>query len=88
MELTDAKLIELVEAIDRLRSAGWTVEPPASKRSVTARRASKNPVGRPPKNGRRKRGRPPKTKELAVGIISDIRDAPVDREMSNQGSTD
>jgi hypothetical protein len=69
MSLIDAKMIELVEAIDFLRSAGWTVEPPASKRSVTARRASKSPVGRPPKspvsrppkNGRRKRGRPPKT---------------------------
>jgi len=74
MELTDAKLIELVEVIDLLRSAGWTVEPPASKRSATnagvkrvgrppkkrVGRPPKKRVGRPPKNGRRKPGRPPK----------------------------
>jgi hypothetical protein len=57
------KLTELVEAIDVLRKAGWTVEPPR-KRSTTASRISEpKRVGRPPKNGRRKRrkrGRPPK----------------------------
>ena len=52
MKRTDAKMIELVEAIDLLRKAGWTVEPPAAKRSATARRPSKagtKRVGRPPK---------------------------------------
>jgi hypothetical protein len=48
MNLTDAKIIELVETIDLLRSAGWTVEPPAPKKRV----------GRPPK---KRVGRPPKT---------------------------
>ena len=55
------KTIELVEAIDLLRKAGWTVEPPA-KRSTGATRPRKSKrVGRPPKNGRRKPGRPRKT---------------------------
>jgi len=56
MTLTDAKLIELVEAIYLLRNAGWTVEPPAEKRGTTARRTSKG-VGRPSK---KRVGRPPK----------------------------
>ena len=42
MALSDAKLIELVEAIELLRGAGWTVEPPALKPSAKQ-------VGRPPK---------------------------------------
>ena len=46
MELS-MRLTELVEAIDFLRKARWKVEPPARR-------------GRPPKNGRRKRGRPRK----------------------------
>ena len=60
MKQTDAKMIELVEAIDLLRNAGWTVEPPAVKRTTTARRASKagtKRVGRPPK---KRVGRPRK----------------------------
>jgi hypothetical protein len=56
----ETKMIELVEAIDVLRKAGWTVEPPA-KRSTAVRERPKR-RGRPPKNGRRKRGRPPKQK--------------------------
>jgi hypothetical protein len=56
MKLTDATMIELVEAIDLLRNAGWTVEPPAAK-GTTARRPSKKRVGRPPK---KRVGRPPK----------------------------
>ena len=40
MALANAKLIELVEAIELLRSAGWTVEPPASTSSAKR-------VGRP-----------------------------------------
>lgn len=71
---TDSKAIELLEAVEKLRNAGWTVEPPA-KRPATrtgkrvgrppAKRRKKavgasRPVGRPPKNGRRKRGRPRK----------------------------
>jgi len=50
------QLTELVGAIDVLRKAGWTVEPP--RRHRTRR------VGRPPKNGRRKRGRPRKTEAV------------------------
>jgi len=54
------KVTELVEAIDLLRKAGWTVEPPA-KRSTTAKRVSESKrEGRTPTNGRRKRGRPRK----------------------------
>jgi hypothetical protein len=56
MKSTDTKMIELVEAIYVLRSAGWTVEPPAEKRGTTGRRTSKA-VGRPPK---KRVGRPPK----------------------------
>ena len=67
MALPDAKLIELVEAIELLRGAGWTVEPPASKPGAkrvgrppkkAVGRPPKRPVGRPPK---RPVGRPPKT---------------------------
>jgi hypothetical protein len=46
------KVTELLQAIDLLRKAGWTVEPPTTKRGMAAKRS-----GRPPKNGRRKRGR-------------------------------
>jgi hypothetical protein len=54
------KVTELVEAIDVLRKGGWTVEPP-SKRSTSGSRVSESKrVGRPPKNGPRKRGRPRK----------------------------
>jgi hypothetical protein len=67
MALSDAKVIEMVEAIELLRSAGWTIEPPAS--NAGAKRVGRPPkkrVGRPPKKrvGRppKKRvGRPPKT---------------------------
>jgi len=51
--------IELVEAIERLRAAGWTVEPPAKSRANTGPKPKKR-VGRPAKNGRRKRSRPRK----------------------------
>ena len=50
------QLTELVGAIDVLRKAGWTVEPPRRHRTIDGPRR----VGRPPKNGRRKRGRPRK----------------------------
>jgi hypothetical protein len=54
------KVTELVEAIDVLRKEGWTVEPP-SKRSISASLVNESKrVGRPSKNGRRKRGRPRK----------------------------
>jgi hypothetical protein len=54
------KVTDLMEAIDVLRKEGWTVEPP-SKRSISARSVNESKrVGRPPKNGRRKRGRPRK----------------------------
>jgi hypothetical protein len=56
MKLTDAKMIELVEAIYLLRNAGWTIKPPAEKRGTTARRTTKKRVARPPKGV----GRPPK----------------------------
>ena len=54
------KLTELVEAIDVLRNEGWTVEPPSKRRGIASRIGTPKRVGRPPKNGRRKRGRPPK----------------------------
>jgi len=54
------KTIELVEAVDLLRKAGWTVEPPAKRGTTTGRVSKSKRVGRPPKNGRRKRGRPRK----------------------------
>jgi hypothetical protein len=59
MALTDAKLIELMEAIELLRGAGWTVEPPGSKTSTKrVGRPAKKAVGRPRK---RPVGRPRKT---------------------------
>lgn len=71
---SEAKAIELLEAVDLLRKAGWTIEPPAKRRTaLTGKRVGRPPgkrskkavgsskrVGRPPKNGRRKRGRPRK----------------------------
>ena len=66
MALTNAKLIELIETIELLRSAGWTIEPPASKPAAKrAGRPAKKRVGRPPKKraGRpaaKRVGRPPK----------------------------
>jgi hypothetical protein len=50
------RLTELLEAIDFLRKAGWTVEPP-KKRST---RASLIAEPKRPKTGRRERGRPRK----------------------------
>jgi hypothetical protein len=59
MALSDAKLIEMVEAIELLRNAGWTIEPPASKPAAKqVGRPPKKRVGRPPK---KRVGRPPKT---------------------------
>jgi hypothetical protein len=56
----EMKLTELMEAIDLLRQEGWTVEAPKKRgRRASAVGALKR-VGRPPKNGRRKRGRPRK----------------------------
>ena len=58
MALADAKLVELMEVIEALRGAGWTVEPPASKSSAKrVGRPPKKRVGRPPK---KRVGRPPK----------------------------
>ena len=54
------KITELVEAIDLLRKAGWKVEPPVKRSTATSRMSEPTRVGRPPKNGRRKRGRPRK----------------------------
>ena len=50
------RLTELVEAIDFLHNAGWTVEPP--KKAGTKTIGASKRVGRKPKNGRRKRGCP------------------------------
>jgi hypothetical protein len=52
------KLTELVEAIDVLRKAGWTVEPPKKNRTIDSLIGEPRRVGRKPKNGRRRRGRP------------------------------
>jgi len=59
------RLTELVEAIDVLRKAGWTVEPPGKHRTLGSP-IVKEPRrrGRPPKNGRRKRGRPLKSEQV------------------------
>lgn len=67
---TETKAIELLEAIELLRGAGWTIEPPAKQRATRAgKRVGRPPskrgrkakkVGRPPKNGRRGPGRPRK----------------------------
>jgi len=54
------KLLELMEAIDLLRKAGWTVEPPLTRGSHWKLSKQKR-GGRAPKNGRRKRGRPRKS---------------------------
>ena len=73
MNKTEAKALEVLAAIDLLREAGWTIEPPARKatvrRTTTVKRVGRPPkkrVGRPPKKrvGRppkRPVGRPPKT---------------------------
>jgi len=47
------QLTEPMEAIDLLRKAGWTVEPP--------KRRGARAIGRRSKNGRRRRGRPRKS---------------------------
>jgi hypothetical protein len=57
------KTIELVEAIDLLRKAGWTVELPAKRRTAATRASTSKRVGRPPKKDRRKPGRPRKMKD-------------------------
>ena len=54
------KATELVEAVDILRKAGWRVEPPKKRGTMASRVGASKRVGRPPKNGRRKRGRPRK----------------------------
>lgn len=58
--MTVMNATELVEAIDILRKAGWKVEPPAKRNTMATRVSASKRVGRPPKNGRRKRGRPRK----------------------------
>jgi hypothetical protein len=57
------QLTELVEAIDVLRKAGWTVEPPRKHRTIGSEIREPR-LGRPPKNGRRKRGRPRKSETV------------------------
>jgi hypothetical protein len=58
------RLTELVEAIDVLRKAGWRVEPPRKHRTIGSLIGEPRRVGRPPKNGRRKRGRPRKSEQV------------------------
>ena len=58
------QLTELVGAIDVLRKAGWTVEPPRRHRTIGNLISEPRRVGRPPKNGRRKRGRPRKSEAV------------------------
>jgi hypothetical protein len=57
------KLTELLTTVELLRNEGWTVEPPKKRRSATSSLSQTKRVGRPPKNGRRKRGRPRKNQE-------------------------
>lgn len=54
------KLADVMAAIELLRKEGWTVEPPRKRRGAPSNFRQVKRVGRPPKNGRRKRGRPPK----------------------------
>jgi hypothetical protein len=54
------KVTDLVEAIDLLRKAGWSVEAPTKGRTTASQVGAAKRLGRPPKNGRRKRGRPRK----------------------------
>ena len=58
------KLTELVEAIDVLRKAGWTVEPPKKNRTIDSLIGEPRRVGRKHKNGRRRRGRPRKSEQV------------------------
>ena len=61
------KIAELMQAIDLLRKEGWTVEPPRKRGRVAANSVSgPKRIGRPPKNGRRKRGRPRKQERSAA----------------------
>jgi hypothetical protein len=57
------KLAEMLIAIELLRKEGWTVEPPKRRRSATSSLSQPKRLGRPQKNGRRKRGRPRKIQE-------------------------
>ena len=52
------KLTELLTAVELLRKEGWRVEPSKRRRSATSGVPQTKRMGRPPKNGRRKRGRP------------------------------
>ena len=54
------KLTDVLAAIELLRKEGWTVEPPRKRHAAASSVRQVKRVGRPPKNGRRKRGRPPK----------------------------
>jgi hypothetical protein len=54
------KLTDLLTAVELLRKEGWTIEPPRNARAAATGMRQVKRVGRPPKNGRRKRGRPPK----------------------------
>ena len=58
------QLTELVEAIELLRKAGWTVEPPRKQRTIGSLIGEPKRGGRPSKNGRRKRGRPRKSETI------------------------
>jgi len=58
------QLTELVGAIEVLRKAGWTMEPPRRHRTIGSLIGGPRRVGRPPKNGRRKRGRPRKSEAV------------------------
>jgi hypothetical protein len=51
-------LTDTLVTIEYLRKEGWTIEPP--RRGAPNNLGKGKRVGRPPKNGRRKRGRPPK----------------------------
>jgi hypothetical protein len=60
----EMQLTELMEAIDSLRKAGWTVEPPKRQGARASLVTKPKRMGRPPKNGRRKRGRPRKIEQV------------------------
>jgi hypothetical protein len=71
------RITELAQAIDILRKEGWTVEPPRRRVSTSLVGKPKR-VGRPEKNGCRKRGRPRKTVRLRLtrAFIRNLNNSP------------
>jgi len=63
------RVTDLLQAIDILRKEGWTVEPPRRRVSTSLIGKPKR-IGRPPKNGRRKRRRSRKSNSESYVVHS------------------